>query len=111
MRRYIIILLSVLAVSCKINDYIEDVKIYKGNDINGYSVIITDTLRIDASATSLKGEWDIHKDRLFFTDYSLVRVREYDRDGVYQMSHINRGRGPGESPSPFNTVCFDSDGK
>ena len=72
-------------------------------------IIIVDTLRIDASATSLRGEWDIRDDKLFFTDYSLTGIREYSSEGQFIEAHIKKGRGPGESPFPFNTVCFGED--
>lgn len=72
-------------------------------------IVIVDTIRIDASATSLRGEWDIRDDRLFFTDYALVGIREYSSEGIFIKRHIEKGRGPGESPTPFNTVCFGHD--
>ena len=75
------------------------------------SFVILDTLYIDSSATSLRGEWDIHGDRLFFSDHSLCSIREYDPDGSFIGKHIGKGRGPGESPSPFNVVCFYPDGR
>lgn len=72
--------------------------------------LFLDTLIIDSSPTSMRGEWLINKERLFFVDYSVVGVREYDENGQFLSHHINQGRGPGESPSPFNSACFDENG-
>ncbi len=70
----------------------------------------TDTLRVDASATSTDGEWFLQKERLLFLDHNMVGIKEYDLEGNYLNRHIKRGRGPGENPAPFFSGVMETEG-
>lgn len=71
--------------------------------------ITADTVCIDGSSTSLEGEWALHNGRLYFTDYNLVGIKEFDLNGGFVARHIHSGRGPNEWMMPFVVSCFDSD--
>lgn len=110
MKKKIIPILTVLlsAVSCThyAHEYI-DLEV-RESEYCPTLISRVDTMDIDASATSLRGTWSIRGGHLFFTDHSVVGIREFDADGRFVAKHINKGRGPGESISPFNVSCFDS---
>lgn len=42
--------------------------------------IAIDTIAMDASATSLEGKWMLYDGKLYFSDYNLVAIQEYDLD-------------------------------
>ena len=82
---------------------------HKGIKNISITSIKADTLTIDGSSISLDGKWILHKGRLYFIDYSLVGVREYDLDGNFIGRHISKGRGPNEWHVPFVTAIYTDD--
>lgn len=100
--------LFILICSCQThyNDEFNGLEHIEGQDKHEIHIRI-DTIQIDASATSLRGTWDIRYDRLFYTDFTLVGVREFDKDGNYIGKHIKSGRGPDEMSAKAVASCFD----
>lgn len=68
------------------------------------SLSIFDTINIDATSTSLQGEWIIIDDKLIYLDKNLVSIRKYNRNGEFVEKVLNRGRGPQEFLNP--PLCF-----
>lgn len=104
---YIACILLVNCKSSKIQNEYDDLEHIGVKNIH-ITKIDADTIIIDGSATSLQGKWSINKGKLYYTDYSLVGVREFDLNGNFVERHINTGRGPNEWHSPFLATCFDS---
>lgn len=73
-------------------------------------MIVLDTIFIDASFTSLEGEWLLKDSRLYFIDQALVGVKVFDLDGLYIEKHIERGRGPNEILKPMLAASFSDRG-
>ena len=72
--------------------------------------IVLDTIYIDASSTSLEGEWHLRDNKLYFIDYSVVGVTEFDLDGQYAAKYIEKGRGPNEILQPIFAGSFSDSG-
>ena len=69
-----------------------------------------DTVLIDASSTSLEGEWHLKDNKLYFVDKALVGVKVFDPDGQYITRHIEKGRGPNEMLQPMFAGSFSDRG-
>lgn len=67
-----------------------------------------DTLRLDASHTSLSGQWHMKDSLLCFVDEYVVGVKEYDLAGDYVGEHIRQGNGPNEILAPSFSSTFDN---
>lgn len=71
--------------------------------------LLFDTIRIDASSTSMAGQWIISNDTFYFADAFLEGVSTFDLKGDYGNKHIEKGRGPNEALSPFVAITHSSD--
>ncbi len=65
-----------------------------------------DTLIIESDEPSLSGEWVINNNRLFYNDYIVTALLEFDTLGNYIDNRIKHGRAANEWTSPFVTVTF-----
>jgi hypothetical protein len=98
---FAIVIVFVLACACR-----QQPSEYTGLEYRGAKdVRITefgsvDTLCIDASTSSLEGQWHLSRGKLLFLDRYMVGVREYDTQGNFISRHITRGRGPDEMIAP-----------
>lgn len=61
-----------------------------------YTSIYADTLLLDASMTSLVGQWHMADEKILFFDEHVVGAVEYSLTGEYVDHHISEGRGPDE---------------
>ncbi|MFI3322729.1 MAG: hypothetical protein R3Y50_09425 [Rikenellaceae bacterium] len=66
-----------------------------------------DTIFIDANETSLMGKWGLNNGKLYFLDYNLVGIKEFDLDGNFGGSYIKRGNAANEWTTTFVDFCFD----
>lgn len=69
-----------------------------------------DTIYIDASLTSLEGEWHLKDNKLYFIDKVLIGVNIFNLNGQYIGRQIERGRGPNEILQPMLASSFSKDG-
>lgn len=105
------VVLIVLAGCRNGNDYWEfDGLPYINSDaVVSHTVFDADTLLIDASSSSLSGRWMLEGKSLYYFDYNVVGLREYDSDGNFVARHIRSGRGPNEWVAPFVAADFLQD--
>ncbi len=80
---------------------------HKGSKNITLTTFSFDTIRIDASSTSLEGQWLMNGNKLVFLDKFLVGVKEFDLDGNFLGRYINKGNGPNEVLSPFFVSAYD----
>lgn len=72
--------------------------------------VTLDTILIDASSTSLEGEWHLKDNKLYFIDQALVGVKVFDLEGQYIAEYIEKGRGPNEILQPILAGSFSDGG-
>lgn len=101
------LLLLLLLFSCKKEFHSEyDNLPYRGGKNITINRLAFDTIRIDASATSLAGQWLISNDTFYFADEYSVGVSTFDLNGNAVGKHIEKGRGPQEALSNFVAFTF-----
>lgn len=106
------ILLFLLLLSCKKEFHSEYENLpYQGGNSISVSQLSFDTIRIDASSTSMDGQWAISNDTFYFADSYLEGVSTFDLNGNFTGRHIEKGRGPNEVLSPFVAITFSPNGE
>ena len=103
MKKIILYLLIILLYSCNINSYKNEYVNLKnlGSVTKSHiSLSYSDTITIDARATSLQGIWSISNEHLYFADEHIVKVLIFDTLGCQNAKLFTKGRGPQEFISP-----------
>lgn len=67
-----------------------------------------DSIFIDASYTSLSGQWIMKDSLLLSLDKYIVGIKVFDRNGHYVKQHIRQGRGPNEMIQPAWITALDN---
>ena len=104
----IIYLISLLSCKEKYHSEYENIP-YQGGKNIWIHYLSFDTIRIDASATSMDGQWSIGNDTFYFADAYSVGVNTFNLNGDFGHKHIEKGRGPNEAISPFVAITYSSD--
>lgn len=109
---WILLLLSLNYMACNDSTFVDEyVNIkHEGQKNIEITKVISDTLFIDASNTSLEGEWHLKNDKLYFVDKTLIGVKAFDLHGQYLAEYIERGRGPNEILQPMLAGAFSDKG-
>lgn len=94
---WVLVLLCLNCIACDKATFVDEYVNIKHDGQKNIEItkIVLDTIFIDASFTSLEGEWLLKDSRLYFIDQALVGVKVFDLDGLYIEKHIERGRGHG----------------
>lgn len=99
---------SMLMCSCNNSDSLIQTNYESAINLNSskkqIQLSIIDTLIIDASNTSLSGEWIIIDSNLIYLDKHIVTIKKYNLNGELIDALFSRGRGPKEFLSP--PICF-----
>ena len=100
---WVLVLLCLNCIACDKATFVDEYVNIKHDGQKNIEItkIVLDTIFIDASFTSLEGEWLLKDSRLYFIDQALVGVKVFDLDGLYIEKHIERGRGPNEILKPM----------
>lgn len=105
-----LILLFISFLSCKKEYHNEYENLpHQGGKILSIGQLSFDTIRIDASSTSMDGQWSVSNDTFYFADAYLAGVSTFDLYGNFADKHIEKGRGPNEILSPFLAITFSPD--
>lgn len=105
---WLFVLLCLNQIGCQnatIVDEYADIR-HTGQKNIEITAIHSDTIFIDASSTSLEGEWHLKGNKLYFIDQALVGVKVFDLNGQYITKHIEKGRGPNEILQPIFAGSF-----
>lgn len=109
---WVLVLLCLNYIACDdatfVDEYV-DIK-HDGQKKIEITKVVLDTILIDASFTSLEGEWHLKGDKLYFIDQALVGVNIFDLNGQYVAKHIEKGRGPNEILKPILAGAFSDKG-
>ena len=105
------LLLSVSLWSCSSNKRCDYDRI---KHISGKTIVIKtidfNSLKIDASETSLTGHWLMRDSLIYFIDKYVVGVKIFNTSGNFIANQINQGRGPNELTAPAWITSINSDG-
>lgn len=106
---HIVCVLAFTSVSCNRVDYSSGL-VHRGKDSVSISEMGESFLfEIDASHTSLDGQWFLIEDRIGFVDKYSVGVKFFDLDGHWMGKEVREGRGPDEMSQPAWVSAYDSE--
>lgn len=106
----ICLILLLLITACQQNNFYNEYENLpnKGSQKLSINQLTFDTITIDGTSTSLEGQWLVNDRGLYFADFYMVGISEFDLNGNFKESHIEKGRGPHEALSPFVASTFSS---
>lgn len=78
---------------------------HNGENSSFFTIKQFDTIYIDGSVTSLNGEWHTNGSSIFYNDYLITGLIEFDTLGNYIENRIKHGRASNEWVVPFVTVA------
>lgn len=109
MKYCIYIFLICLIVSCSDRNDYDSLKHYGKKKIEVRKLSFN-PFSIDASETSLSGQWLMKDSIIYFIDKYAVDCRLYDTNGNFLSDRIKQGRGPNEMICPASVSSFDNEG-
>lgn len=80
---------------------------HNGENSSFFTIKQFDTIYIDGSVTSLNGEWHTNGSSIFYNDYLITGLIEFDTLGNYIENRIKHGRASNEWVIPFAAAVFD----
>lgn len=113
MKRLIFFLLLIISCSCRnfsTSSAFDNIEKIQGQ-ADAVKLEIVDTLVVNATSTSLSGEWLLPDSTLVFLDKAIVPIKRFTLTGEYQERFFRYGRGPEEFISPalsFHKLSPDS---
>lgn len=102
-------LVLLLAAACSSTPSPYDGLPHKGGKSIRYTKMEMRPFEVDASQTSLGGQWFMKDSLLYFMDSYRAGLKSFNPDGTFVANEIRQGRGPGEMVSAAWCSALDKE--